>query len=114
MLNKCLYGLLGSLALHDVEAKRQQSVSSMEEFWTFIAVVYGLMFVPVIGFFVYMILRDPAASQLVTLMWQWLKGKTFNFLSPSTESGMSSFAPTAIHDASSSRVHKRKYTKQRH
>ncbi|KAJ0399030.1 hypothetical protein P43SY_006901 [Pythium insidiosum] len=79
----------------DLEAKRQQSVSSMEEFWTFIAVVYGMMFVPIVGYFVYILVRDPAASEVVVLMGEWLKGKTVNFLSPKTENGI---APAAIED----------------
>ncbi|RLN87062.1 hypothetical protein BBJ28_00017376 [Nothophytophthora sp. Chile5] len=52
-----------SLVAGVAQAKQTASVSSLEEFWTFIAVIYAAVLVPVIGFFVYSIARDPLTGQ---------------------------------------------------
>jgi hypothetical protein len=68
--------------LSPVEAKRKSTVSSMEEFWMFFAVIYGLVLLPIVGYFLYALARDPATPELGRLMWQWLKRKTLRFLGP--------------------------------
>ncbi|TMW68801.1 hypothetical protein Poli38472_006269 [Pythium oligandrum] len=64
-----------------IEAKRKSSISSLEEFWTFVAVIYGLVFLPVLFCFVYSLCRDPAAAEVLSLAKQWLTRKTLGFLS---------------------------------
>lgn len=63
-----------------VDAKRKTTVNSVDEFWTFFIVIYSLVLLPVIGYFVYALLRDPAAPELARLTMQWVKERMFGFL----------------------------------
>lgn len=68
-------------------AKRHPSaISSMEEFWWFIGVVYALLILPVLFYFLYMLAKDPAAREVAPLMTQWVKHKMCGFLSPQQRS----------------------------
>ncbi|KAE9154804.1 hypothetical protein PF006_g1158 [Phytophthora fragariae] len=44
-------------------AKSNSSVSSLEELWMFIAVVYAAVLVPLLGYFLYSLVSDPATGQ---------------------------------------------------
>lgn len=68
-------------------AKRHpNAISSMEEFWWFIGVVYALLILPVLFYFMYSLAKDPAAREVAPLMTQWLKHKMCGFLSPQQQS----------------------------
>ncbi|GAB9462636.1 hypothetical protein Gpo141_00000124 [Globisporangium polare] len=72
---------------HVAAAKRHpNAISSMEEFWWFIGVVYALLILPVLFYFLYMLAKDPAAREVAPLMTQWVKHKMCGFLSPQQRS----------------------------
>jgi hypothetical protein len=81
----CQLKLLVKIALASVFFQvvegRKKSIASLDEFWTFITVVYSLVFFPVLLYFVFSVLRDPAVGELAQLVWKSAKGRTLNFLS---------------------------------
>ncbi|KAL3673343.1 hypothetical protein V7S43_001059 [Phytophthora oleae] len=76
-----LFTLL-SLEVAAVHAKPSSSISSLEELWIFIAVVYAAVLVPLLGYFLYAIARDPTTRQVMETMWVRLKQQTLAFLGP--------------------------------
>ncbi|KAG1700101.1 hypothetical protein DVH05_011914 [Phytophthora capsici] len=76
--------VLLSLEVAVVNAK--SSVSSLEDIWSFIAVVYAAVLVPLISYFLYSIARDPTTKQVMETMWVKLKEQTFAFLGPKPRS----------------------------
>ncbi|KAL4151966.1 hypothetical protein PRNP1_008902 [Phytophthora ramorum] len=77
--------VLFSLQAAAVQAKRS-SVSSLEDLGSFIAVVYAAVLMPLLGYFLYNVARDPATGQVLRVMWARIKQRTFAFLGPSPES----------------------------
>ncbi|KAE9052775.1 hypothetical protein PR003_g262 [Phytophthora rubi] len=63
-------------------AKSNSSVSSLEELWMFIAVVYAAVLVPLLGYFLYSLVSDPATGQVLTVMWARAKQRMLAFLGP--------------------------------
>lgn len=53
----------------------------MEEFWWLIGTVYALLILPVVIYFLYNLVQDPAAREIPPLMKQWAKQRLCGFLS---------------------------------
>ncbi|KAG7387211.1 hypothetical protein PHYPSEUDO_014603 [Phytophthora pseudosyringae] len=68
--------VLLSLDAAAVHAKPRSSISSLEEFWIFIGVVYAAVLVPLLAYFLYSIVSDPATGQVLTVMWARMKQQT--------------------------------------
>jgi hypothetical protein len=69
-----------SASLTLAQAKRAASVSSVEEFWAFVAAVYALVLLPIVALVVYSAVRDPAVREVWTLLCTRLKQRTCGFL----------------------------------
>lgn len=72
-----------SAVLSVSQAKRAKSISSVGEFWTFVAVVYAVVLLPVVLYFAYVAVRDPALREIFALVWGRIKRRTCRFLGPS-------------------------------
>lgn len=76
------FALLPALLATAAHAKPSSSVSSLDELWMFIAVVYAAVLVPLLGYFLYSLVSDPATGQVLTVMWARAKQGTLAFLGP--------------------------------
>jgi hypothetical protein len=86
-------------------AKRNpNSISSMEEFWWFIGIVYALLVLPVLGYFVYSMLKDPASREILPLLRDWTKQRICGFLAPQRDPSIHHQPPHPLRDAKHKRL----------
>ncbi|KAG6609623.1 uncharacterized protein IUM83_00697 [Phytophthora cinnamomi] len=78
--------LCHALAASAARAKPSSSISSLEELWTFVAVVYAAVLVPLLGYVLYSLVSDPATGQVLTVMWARMKQRTLAFMDPKPRS----------------------------
>lgn len=79
-----------SVLLSSAEAKRTASISSVEEFWTFVAAVYAAVLLPIVAFVIYSAARDPAVREVWTLLCARVKQRTCCFLKGGSSASRSS------------------------